>query len=131
MSLVLEQEKFTLLTASVSDITRDQYIRCWRRWTRFCACMGVSHWLDSPSIGWGNVLIDFIVWEYRILGIHHGSLHKRFCDIRFIHIAEGREDLSLRAHRAKTVIKSIKLRGKTMKKGTAQHGFAPLVLGKH
>ena len=69
MSLMLEQEKFTLLTASVSDITREQYIRCWRRWTRFCACMGVSPWLDSPSIGWGNVLIDFVVWEYKILGI--------------------------------------------------------------
>ena len=78
--------------------------------------MGVSPWLDSSIIGWGNVLIDFVVWEYKISGIQNGTLHKRFCAIRFIHIAEGREDLSLRAHRVKTVTKAIKLRGKTMKK---------------
>ena len=35
MQLMLDHEKFTLLTASVSDITRDQYVRRWRRWARF------------------------------------------------------------------------------------------------
>ena len=78
--------------------------------------MVASPWIESSSIGWGNVLIDFIVWEYKILGIQHGTLRKRFCAIRFVHIAECRGGLSLRAHRVETVIKSIKLRGKTMKK---------------
>ena len=116
ISLMIEREKFALLTSSVSDITREQYIRCWRRWARFCACMGATPWFDSSSIGRDNVLIDFLVWEYKILDIQHGTLAKRFFAIWLIRIAEGRGDLSLRAHRVKTVIKSIKLRSKTFKK---------------
>ena len=37
IGVMLEQEKFTLLTSSVTDVTREQYMSCWRRWTLYCA----------------------------------------------------------------------------------------------
>ena len=78
--------------------------------------MDSSPWLVASAAGWDNTLIDFIVWEYKLLGIQHITLAKRFFAIRFAHISDGYEDLSLRARRVKTVIKAIKLRGKTCKK---------------
>ena len=116
IGLMLEQEKFTLLTSSVTDVTRQQYMKCWQRWARFCACMDVSPWLTPGAAGWDNILIDFLVWEYKLLGIQHSTLAKRFFAIRFVHIAEGHDDLSLRAHRVRMVLKAIKLRSKTCKK---------------
>ena len=112
----LEQEKFFLLTTSVTYITREQYVKFWRRWTRFCACMDTSPRLSPGAVGWGNTMIDFLVWGYKLLGITQIALANRFFAIRFAHIAEGHDDLSLRAHRARTALNAIKLRSKTCKK---------------
>ena len=116
ISQMVEQEKFELLTSSVNTVTREQYVKCWRRWARFRACMDVIPWLNTSQVGWGNVLIDFLAWGRKLLGIQHITLAKRFFAIRFIHIAEGHGDLSLRAFRVKTITKAIKLRGGTCKK---------------
>ena len=78
--------------------------------------MDTTPWLSTTQVGWGNTLIDFFAWEFKLLGIQHSTLTKRFYAIRFARIAEGFDDILLRAHRAKSVSKSIKLRGETCKK---------------
>ena len=78
--------------------------------------MDTSHWLTTSQVGWDNTLIDFVVWEYKLLGIRRSTLAKRFFAIRFIHIAEGYGDLSLRAFRLKSITKAIKMRGETCTK---------------
>lgn len=116
MGISVEQEKFALLAASVSDVTWEQYIRRWRRWARFCACVDSSPWPTTSAVGWSNTIIDFIAWGYKIIGIPHGTLAKRFSAIRFTHISEGYDGRPLRAHRVKSAIKAAKLRWKTRKK---------------
>ena len=77
---------------------------------------GDKSWLAHNKIGWGNTLIDFLVWGYKFLGTQRSTLTKRFFSIMFIHIAEEYDDLSPRAHRIMEAAKAIKLRGKTCKK---------------
>ena len=60
--------------------------------------------------------MDFFVWVYKLLGIQHSALDRRFFAIRFAHIADGYGDLSVRAHRVETAIKAIEIRDKTRKK---------------
>ena len=72
------------------------------------------HALVDSFSGWvGKYTHRFYRMGYTLLGIRNSALAKSFFVIRLAHIADGYEDLSLRAHRVETVIKAIKLRGKT------------------
>ena len=44
IALMLEHEKFLLLTSGVGDKTRSHYMTYWRRWAQVSACMGLSPW---------------------------------------------------------------------------------------
>ena len=89
---------------------------CWRRWAQYASCMGVSPWIKDFTPGWDNTLLDFLVWQHKILGHQHSALAKGFYSIRYIHLVGGLEDLTLRAHRARCLTKAVKLRGKVRKK---------------
>ena len=113
---MLQLEKFNLLTQGVSERTRTQYLSCWKRWDRYCSCLGISPWLPTAKRGWGDPLIDFLAWEHKIFGLQHSILAKRFYAIRFLHVAEGYDDLALRGQRIKFITKGVKKRSKTCKK---------------
>ena len=113
---MLENEKFNLLTSSATEATRDQYMYCWRRWAQFIACSGLSPWIQNTRPGWDNTLIGFLAWGRKLLGLQHSTLTKRFYAIRYIHISEGCDDFSLRAHRIRGMLKAIKIKCKTCKK---------------
>ena len=113
---MLQLAKFDLLTQSVSNKTREQYVQCWRKWAQYSARMNTSPWLSPTSVGWGDTLIDYLVWEHKIFGLQSSTLAQRFYAIRFIHVVEGHDDISSRAHRAKALPNAIKLRGSRCKK---------------
>ena len=114
---MLQLAKFELLTQSIGDTTRDQYLKCWAKWAQFAACMDASPWLQhSQGVGWGEMLLGFLVWEHKVFGLQASTLAKRFYAIRFIHVTEGYDDISLRAHRVKALLKAVKLRGTRCKK---------------
>ena len=105
-----------MLSSSANAITRAQYVRCWQRRARFCACVDTSPCLTTTQVGRGDILIDLTAWGYKLIGTQHITIDKRFFPIRFIHISDGYGDLPLRAFRAKSTIRSNKLRDKTCKK---------------
>ena len=113
---MLEQENFHLLTTGIGDKTRSQYMTCWRRWAQFASCMDESPWFREFPPGWDNTLIDFLAWQHKILGFQHSVLAKGFYDTRYVHIAEGLCDITLRAHSVRCLIRAVKLRGETCKK---------------
>ena len=77
-----------------------------------CVAMAFS----DQGVGWGEMLLDFIVWERKIFGLQPTTLDKRFYDIRFIHVTEGYGDISLMEYRVKDSLKAVKLRGAQCKK---------------
>ena len=56
------------------------------------------------------------MWGHKIFGLQHSILAKRFYAIRFLHVAEGFDDLALRGQRIECVIKGVRKRSKTCKK---------------
>ena len=42
IDLILEHEKFQLLTTGIVGKTRSQYLTCWKRWAQFASCVGKS-----------------------------------------------------------------------------------------
>ena len=67
-------------------------------------------WLSTSARGWGEPPIDFLAWGHKIFRIQHSTIAKRFYAIRFLHVAEGYDDLSLRGQRVKSIIKGAKRR---------------------
>ena len=116
IALMLEQTKFELLTSHVNVVTREQYMTAWRMWAQFCACSDISPWITGLQPGWGINLINFLVWGRKLLGLQHSTLSKRFYAIGFVHIAEGYDDFSSRAHRARGFLKATKLGGEPVRR---------------
>ena len=102
---MLQLGKFNLLTQGVTERTRTQYLSCWKRWDQYCSCLGIPPWLSTAKRGWGDPLIDFLVWEHKIFGLQHSIIAKRFYAIRFLRVAEGYDDLALRGQRIKFITK--------------------------
>ena len=46
---MLQLAKFELLTQSVGDATREQYVQCWRKWAQYSACMNMSPLVEHPE----------------------------------------------------------------------------------
>ena len=113
---VLQLGEFNLLAQGVADRTRAQRLACWKRWGQYYNCLDISPWLPASSRGWGEPLIDFLFWEHKIFGLQRSTISKRFYAIRFLHVAEGYDDLDLRGKRAKSIIKAVKKRGEACKK---------------
>ena len=80
------------------------------------AICGMHEQQPNTGVGWGEMLLDFLVWEHKIFGLQPSTLAKRFYAIRFIHVAEGHDDISLRPHRVKALLKAVKLRETRCKK---------------
>ena len=118
IAMMFGQEKFLLLllTSGIVDKTRAKYMTCWKRRAQFSSCMGQSHWIKNSEHGRDNTMLDFLVWQNKILVFQHSALSKGFYAIRYIHIVDGLRDLTVRAHRIRCLVKSVKLRGKTCKK---------------
>ena len=57
---MLQLAKFELLTQSVGDATRGQYLNCWKKWAQFAARMNQAPCLDTQTPGWGDVPLDFL-----------------------------------------------------------------------
>ena len=113
---MLQLTKFDLLTQSVGAKTKEQYVQCWKKWAHYCTCVNTSPWLTTTAVGWDETLLDYLVWEHKIFGLQASTLAKRFYAIRFLHVVEGYDDISLRAHRVKALLKAVKLRGNRCKK---------------
>ena len=107
----MQLAKFDLLTQSACDAKREQYLKCRKKWARFAAFLKQSPWIEIHTCGWGDILPDYLVLGCKVFGLQASTLAKRFYDIMFINVVEWREDISLRAHRVKSLIKAAKLRG--------------------
>ena len=57
----------------------------------------------------------------KIFGIQRYTLAKRVYAIRFLHVAEGYDDLALGGQRVKSIIKGAKRRGGGLQEGPIQH----------
>ena len=108
---MLQMGKFNLLTRGVPDSTKVQYMACWKRWDQYCNCLNISPWLPTALRGWGEPLIYFLDWGRVIFGLQHSIIAQRLYAVRFLHVAEGYDDLAMRGEMAKSITKAVKKRG--------------------
>ena len=107
---VFSQAKLEALVSGLSDSTRVSYQSSWMAWGRFCFVRNISVWLLPGEPGWGEPLLDFLIWTSKVLGEISSTLKTRFSAIRFMHLINGNIDFSPQAHRAKAMMRGLKKR---------------------
>lgn len=82
----------------------------------FCFVRRISVRLTPGEPGWGEPLLDFLIWGIEVLGRQESTSEVRFASIRLMHLANGNVDFSSQAHRAKAMITGIKKRDGAVRK---------------
>ena len=108
--------KLEALFSGLADSERVSYQSSWMAWGRFCFVRGSPIWLAPGEPGWGEPLLDFLIWPSKVLGRRSSTLKTRFSAIRFMRLINGNVDFPLQAHRAKAMMKGLKKREGVMRK---------------
>ena len=107
--------KIEILTSTVAPSTCSRYQSGWNSWQEFCDGMKISPHLDPSIKGWGEIVLDFLTWEHRIMGVGYSALVTRCCAILFARLIEGC-DLSNASFRIRSFLKAAKRLNPVMKK---------------
>ena len=105
---VFDKAKLESLLSGLADSARISYQSSWLAWELFCFVRSISTWLVPGEPGWGEPLLDFLIWTSKVLGKRSSTLKTRFSAIRFMHLVNGNVDFPLQAHRAKAMMKGLK-----------------------
>ena len=101
---VFDKAKLEALFSGLADSARVSYQSSWLAWGRFCFVRGISMWLTPGDPGWGEPLLDFLIWTSKVLGRRSPTLKTRSASIRFMRLIDGNVDFSLQSHRAKAMM---------------------------
>ena len=115
-SSVFTKLKLEALLSGLADSTRASYQNSWLSWERFCFVRGISIWLIPGEPGWGEPLLDFLIWTIKVISRRSSTLKTRFSAIRFMHLVNGNVDFPIQSHRAKAMMKGLKKREGVLRK---------------
>ena len=99
--------ELTDLLSGVAEGTQSAYRTAWVQWAQFVENRPEGVWIEKQEPKWGERLIDWILFEARILGVRVGTIRSKISAIRYWNVLSGYPDFSKRAGRYKQVLKSI------------------------
>ena len=95
------------LLSGVAESTRSAYQTAWTHWAHFTASHSEGVWIEEHKPKWDGRLIDWILFEARILGNQVGTIRSKISAIRYWNILSGYPDFAKWSGRYKQVLKSI------------------------
>ena len=90
----LGPQKLEALFAGLSTNARTRYLRGWEQWCHFCSTRGLSPWIDTKEENWGEEILDFIMYEGRVLKLAPSTTRGKLSAVRYARIIGGRSDFS-------------------------------------
>ena len=109
-------DKITALLEGLAASTRETYLRAWKQWLMFAKGHGVSPWLDPTQEGWDEPIMDFFMWEIKMMGMAISTVTGKYAAIKFFHTMAGRPDLETSSHRIRALIRALKRRNLTKRR---------------
>lgn len=89
-------ETIELLLSSLAQSTQTTYLRCWKRWIRYCESRGATPWVGPSKKDWGVAILNYLTSEYSVMKIGGSCLGARCSAIKFLHAVEGWRILKIR-----------------------------------
>ena len=65
---IFGEERLTAVLSGIAHSTRSKYVIRWKHWGSFAKERGLGHWVARNFPDCGDVLIDFILFETRMMG---------------------------------------------------------------
>ena len=100
-------QKLDDLLSGMPDGTYQAYFRGWRHWVQYCTLRCLEPWVTVGWPGWGEAILDFIMFEHAVLGLKPSTTTGQICAIRYFHVIRGRADFSAPGVRYKPPRKSL------------------------
>ena len=100
-------KKLNALLSGMPNGTCQSYLRGWKHWAQYCSLRGYEPWVEVGGPGWGEMLLDFIMFENSVLCLKPSTTAGKICAIRYFHIIHGRQDFTTAGVRYKMLLKSL------------------------
>ena len=105
------------LLSGVSEGTKGTYISAWQQWFQFNSSTPEKRWINEMTPKWDEQIINWILFETRVLGLKAGTMRGKISAVRYWHLLAGLPDFSKWCGRCKQILKSIE------KESTAQRNY--------
>ena len=99
--------KLSDLLSGIAEGTRAGYVSAWKRWFQFTQRSPESRWITEIGPGWGETLINWILFETRIMGLQASTMRTKIPCLRYWHLLSGFPDWGRWAGRYKQVLNSV------------------------
>ena len=100
-------DKIEALLSGLVEGTRSSYKTAWRHWLLFCAGKDCKPWLDVTKQDWDEPLLEFIMYENKILHLNPRTIRSKISGIRFFHLMAGRGDFATLGNRYRQLLKAL------------------------
>ena len=103
--------KLSDLLSGVAEGTQSAYRTAWIQWSHFMENRPEGVWIEKQEPKWDERLIEWILFETRILGVQVGTIRSKISAVRYRNILSGYPDFfqmdwqiqtSIEEHIAKT-----------------------------
>ena len=100
-------QNLNALLSGMSKGTFQSYLCGWRHWVQYCSLRGLEPWITVGSPGWGEAILDFIMFERSVLGLKPSPTAGKVSAIRYFHAIHGRPDFTASGVRCKLLMRSL------------------------
>lgn len=107
---VTGQEKYKILMSGLSEATQKTYFRFWTRWMTFQRWRNKEPWLNPEREGWDEDLLDWIMYENKVMGICASTIQGSISALRNMHLISGKSDFTKSGSRYKRLLTALALR---------------------
>ena len=108
MARVCGQVRLSAMLSGIAPGARTRYLTAWHHWEKFMTARQMSPriWRTNPD--WGDSLIDYIMFESKVLANAPDTISGGISGIRFWHLLVGMPDFTLGGGMCTQVLKSIR-----------------------
>ena len=99
--------KLNDLLSGIAEGTRAGYISAWKHWFQFTQRTPEKRWITAISPMWGETLINWIIFETRIMGLQASTVRAKISGLRYWHLLSGYPDWGKWSGRYKQVLNSV------------------------
>ena len=101
-------ERMHAILSSIAPATRGRYLSAWKHWVIFTHGQNKNPWILRSTFNWDDDLIDFMLFEAKMMGNTAPTISAKISALRFWHLISGYPDFSLGGGRYRFVLKGLR-----------------------
>ena len=88
-------DRIHAILPGIPPCTQDRYLSAWRHWVGFMHGQGGNHWVARRRFNWDGDLVDFMLFEAKMMGNASPAIAGKISSVRFWHVVSGYPDFPI------------------------------------